>query len=173
MTETRPVSLRLLPLPVGSLCVGLALSATGVLYDLAHVDDVVAMYQGESGRLTDSADAHRYHLSLYAGVVVLAALILAVAGLAVATWLGRDSARILLAIVANPVTLAGVCWYGSAVDGFQLLGADHDETFPLWPSLVVSVGLFAVLVGSVLSSVLPLLPMVRRYCQVARWRHRA
>jgi hypothetical protein len=164
MTQTRPVSLRLLPLPVAVLCTGLALSAISVLYDLAHFDDVVAMYQGEVGMLTDPADAHRYHLSLYAGVVVLGALILAVAGLTVATWLGRNSTRIPLAIVANPITLAGICWYGSAVDGFQLLNAGQDETFPSWPSLVASVGLFAVLLGSVLSSVLPLLPTVKRYC---------
>jgi hypothetical protein len=164
MTETRPVSLRLLPLPVAVLCAGLALSATSVLYELTHFAEVVATYQGESGKLTDPADAHRYHLGLYAGVAVLGALILAIAGLTMGTWLGRNSARILLAAVANPVTLAGICWYGSAVDGFQLLGADQDETFPLWPSLAASAGLFAVLLGSVLSSVLPLLPAVKQYC---------
>jgi hypothetical protein len=51
--------------------------------------------------LTDPADAHRFHLTLYAGVAVLVALIFAIAGLTVATWLGRSSARSLLPLAPS------------------------------------------------------------------------
>jgi hypothetical protein len=141
------------------------MSATSVLYDLTHFHDVVVMYQAESGRLTDPADADRFLLSLYAGAAVLGALIVAVAGLCAGTWLGRDNARISLAIVADPFVLGALCWSGDTVGGFHLLGADHDETFPLWAGLLTSVGMSAVLLGSVSTSLLPVARSVMRYCR--------
>jgi hypothetical protein len=158
-----PWTLAVVPLPVLVFCSGLALVALPILYDLDHICDVVAMYQGELGLLTDAAWVHRARTGAWVMLLTMGCTALAALALTVATLLGSNVARILLCIASSPGTLGLACAIGSVVGGSPALGASYDETFPLWYGLAPLVGLLLVLLGGLAALVLLVLPATNDY----------